>query len=101
MTLDLTDHEAALLLKELNDLIDGDRYFLSDRIKTLKAIRAKISPAARASSAPEALCFAEGDGGKEAARGALTGRLRHSLCGRVRMKMMANSEPIAVRLQKT
>jgi len=44
MTLDLTDHEAALLLKELKDLIDGDRYFLSDRIKTLKAIRAKIRP---------------------------------------------------------
>jgi len=31
-------------LKELNGLIDGDRYFLSDRIRTLKAIRAKISP---------------------------------------------------------
>jgi hypothetical protein len=44
MTLDLTDHEAAFLLKELNGLIDGDRYFLSDRIKTLKAIRAKIRP---------------------------------------------------------
>ena len=36
--------EAALLLKELKDIIDGDRYFLSDRIKTLKAIRAKIRP---------------------------------------------------------
>ena len=44
MTLDLTDDEAALLPKELNGLIDGDRYFLSDRIKTLKAIRAKIWP---------------------------------------------------------
>jgi hypothetical protein len=44
MTLDLTDDDAATLLKELNSLIDGDRYFLSDRIKTLKAIRAKIRP---------------------------------------------------------
>ena len=44
MTLDLTDQEAALLLRELNGLIDGDRYFLSERIKTLKAIRAKIRP---------------------------------------------------------
>jgi hypothetical protein len=26
MTLDLTDDEAGLLLKELNGLIDGDRY---------------------------------------------------------------------------
>jgi hypothetical protein len=31
-------------LKELNGIIDGDRYFLSDRIKALKAIRAKIRP---------------------------------------------------------
>jgi hypothetical protein len=44
MNLDLTDDETALLLKELNSLIDGDRYFLSDRIKTLKGIRAKIRP---------------------------------------------------------
>jgi hypothetical protein len=36
--------EAAALLKELNGIIDGDRYFLSDRIKTLKAIRAKTRP---------------------------------------------------------
>ena len=33
MTLDLTDEEAAALLKELNGIIDADRYFLSDRIK--------------------------------------------------------------------
>jgi hypothetical protein len=44
MTLDLTDDEAALLLKELNGIINGDRYFLSDRIRTLKAIRTKIRP---------------------------------------------------------
>jgi hypothetical protein len=42
MTLDLNDDEAALLLKELNGLHRWDRYFLSERIKTLKAIRAKI-----------------------------------------------------------
>jgi hypothetical protein len=39
MNLDLSDHEAAVLLRELNGLIDGDRYFLWPRIKTLKAIR--------------------------------------------------------------
>jgi len=44
MNLELTDDEAAALLKELDDIIDGDRYFLSSRIKTLKAIRAKIRP---------------------------------------------------------
>ena len=44
MRLHLTDGEAAARLKELNGLIDGDRYFLSNRVKTLKAIRAKIRP---------------------------------------------------------
>jgi hypothetical protein len=44
MNLDLTDEESAALRRELDGLIDGDRYFLSPRIKTLKAIRAKIRP---------------------------------------------------------
>ena len=44
MNLDLTDEETAALLRELDGLIYGDRYFLSERIKTLKAIRAKIRP---------------------------------------------------------
>jgi hypothetical protein len=44
MNLDLTDEETAALLRELDALIDGDRYFMSPRIKTLKAIRAKIRP---------------------------------------------------------
>jgi hypothetical protein len=36
--------EKAALLKELGGIIGGDRYFMSPRIKTLKAIRAKIRP---------------------------------------------------------
>ena len=44
MNLDLTDEEAAALLKELDDILDGDRYFMSQRILTLKAIRSKIRP---------------------------------------------------------
>jgi hypothetical protein len=44
MNLDLTDEEATALLRELDSIINGDRYFLSPRIKTLKAIRAKIRP---------------------------------------------------------
>jgi hypothetical protein len=42
MNFDLTDEETAALLRELDGLIDGDRYFMSPRIKTLRAIRAKI-----------------------------------------------------------
>jgi hypothetical protein len=44
MQLDLTDQEAAALLRELDQIIEADRYFLSQRIQTLKAIRAKIRP---------------------------------------------------------
>jgi hypothetical protein len=42
MIVDLTDGETAALRHQLDGLIDGDRYFLSTRIKTLRAIRAKI-----------------------------------------------------------
>jgi hypothetical protein len=44
MHLDLIDEESAALLRELDGLIDGDRYFISQRIKTLRAIRAKMRP---------------------------------------------------------
>jgi len=44
MHLDLTDEETAALFRELDSLIDGDRYFMSQRIKTLRAIRAKLRP---------------------------------------------------------
>jgi hypothetical protein len=32
MNLDLTDEETAALLRELDGLIDGDRYFMSQRL---------------------------------------------------------------------
>jgi hypothetical protein len=44
MNLNLTDDEAAGRLRELDALIDGDRYFMSPRIKTLRAIRVRIRP---------------------------------------------------------
>jgi hypothetical protein len=37
MNLDLTEEETAALLTELDDIIDADRYFLSQRIRTVKA----------------------------------------------------------------
>ena len=44
MHLDLSDDETAALLRELDQIIEGDRYPLSPRILTLKAIRAKLRP---------------------------------------------------------
>jgi hypothetical protein len=102
MNLELSGEETEALLKELNDIIDGDRYQFSARVRMLKADprQDQVGAGARAVTASsEAICPTAGDRGKETA--ALTGRLCHSLCGRVRMKMITNSEPIAVRLQKT
>jgi hypothetical protein len=44
MNVELTDEETEALLRELDNLIDSDRYQFSARIRTLKAIRAKIRP---------------------------------------------------------
>ena len=44
MTLDLSDEESAALARLLSDTIDGDRFPLSPRIQTLKAILAKLRP---------------------------------------------------------
>ena len=44
MNFELTEEEAAALLRELDAIIAADRYFLSRRITTLKAIRRKIRP---------------------------------------------------------
>jgi hypothetical protein len=44
MTFALTDEETEALLRELNNITDGDRYQFSARVRMLKAIRAKIRP---------------------------------------------------------
>jgi hypothetical protein len=40
----LSDEQTAVLLSELDRIIEGDRYPLSPRIRTLKEIRAMIKP---------------------------------------------------------
>jgi hypothetical protein len=42
--LDLTDDEAAALTQELHDIVENDRYPFSPRIRTLRAILAKLRP---------------------------------------------------------
>jgi hypothetical protein len=44
MNLDLTDQETTALTKLLSETIDRDRYPLSPRIQTLKAILGKLRP---------------------------------------------------------
>ena len=42
--LDLTDDEAAALTQELHEIVENDRYPFSPRIRTLRAILAKLRP---------------------------------------------------------
>jgi hypothetical protein len=44
MDLDLSDEQAAALLRELDGIIENDRYPLSPRIQMLKEIRNKVRP---------------------------------------------------------
>jgi hypothetical protein len=40
----LTDEETAVLIRELSGIIERDRYPLSPRIRTLRAILARLRP---------------------------------------------------------
>ncbi len=42
--LELSDDEAAALIKELADITGNDRYPFSSRVQTLRAILAKLKP---------------------------------------------------------
>jgi hypothetical protein len=42
--IDLSDDETTALLRELDRIVESDRYPFSPRIRTLPAIRAKLSP---------------------------------------------------------
>jgi hypothetical protein len=44
MHLDLSDEETAALAQELHDIIENDRYPFSHRVRTLRAILAKLRP---------------------------------------------------------
>ena len=75
MNLDLTDEETAALLRELDGLIDGDRYFMSPRIKTPKSDPSQDQAGAGArpiASVAEAIRTAAGDREAETGRGALS-----------------------------
>jgi len=56
--LDLSDEEAATLVALLTRTIDGDRYLLSPRIRTLKAILAKLRPEPAREPAPPPKVYA-------------------------------------------
>jgi len=52
MQLDPTDEEGAALLRELNILIENDRYPLSPRVRMLRQIRTKLPGAPPPPSRP-------------------------------------------------
>jgi hypothetical protein len=44
MNPDLSDEETAALAQDLHDIVENDRYPFSPRIRTLRAILAKLRP---------------------------------------------------------
>ena len=56
--LDLTDDQAATLLRELDAIIREDRYFLSPRIQALTAIRDQLRPPPKRETLPPLRSYA-------------------------------------------
>lgn len=57
--LEMSDAEAEALVRELTWIIDGDRYPLSPRIQTLKAILSRLKPKpAQPAASPELRVYA-------------------------------------------
>jgi hypothetical protein len=69
MNLQLTDEEAAALETELTAIINGDRYFLSQRIQTLREIRNMIRPEPKREPLPEPKRYEPPRGGRYRRRG--------------------------------
>lgn len=68
--LELSDDEAAVLARELTDIAWNDRYPLSPRIQTLKAILGKLRPVpARPAVSPEPRVYAPPARGRYRRRG--------------------------------
>ena len=44
MNLDLSDEETTALTQELHEIVESDRYPFSHRIRTLRAVLAKLRP---------------------------------------------------------
>jgi hypothetical protein len=59
MHLDLSDDEAAALIRELHDIVESDRTPSPPRIRTLRAILGKLKPARSRALAPaDGVCAA-------------------------------------------
>jgi hypothetical protein len=69
MNLKLSDEQASLLVRELINIIDNDRYFLSSRIQALRAIRNMIRPEPEREPLPEPKHYEPPRGGRYRRRG--------------------------------
>jgi hypothetical protein len=69
MHIDLTDAAAAALTQELRDIVESDRYPFSPRIRTLRAILAKLRPEPVREPSPLAKVYAPPSRGRYRRRG--------------------------------
>jgi len=68
MKLQLSDEQTELLARELRELIDSDRFFLSRRVRTLQAILNLIRPQPVRPTVPPVKTYQPPRGGKYARR---------------------------------
>jgi hypothetical protein len=66
---DLTDEETAAPIKELNDIVENDRYPLSSRIRSLRAVLAKLRPEPAREPLPPQRIYAPPSKGRYRRRG--------------------------------
>jgi hypothetical protein len=64
MHLELTDEQTEALIRELSQIIDGDRYPLSPRIKVLKEILGMLRPEPAREPLPPVRQYAPPTGGR-------------------------------------
>jgi hypothetical protein len=67
--MNLDDEETAALTQELHDIVEGDRYPFSSRIRTLRAILAKLRPEPAREPPPPPKVYAPPSRGRYRRRG--------------------------------
>src|SRR5260370_15054000 len=67
--LDRTDEETAALIQELHEIVENDRYPFSPRIRTLRAILAKLRPEPVRKPLPPLRDYAPPSTGRDRPRG--------------------------------
>jgi hypothetical protein len=93
MDLHLSDEQAAALARELTAIIEGERYFLSPRIQTLREIRNMIRPEPVREPLPEPKHYEPPRGGRYRRHGIMSRRAKGGIADEVRSLRFRKGDP--------